>query len=276
MEPTFLSLLKADATREQLEKWCRGQTQVMWAGDDRNLCRVLGKYLMYVHASDNALTPHLSLNGIWESWITMAIARHLKPGMRCMDVGACYGYYSLLMSDIVGREGHVEAWEPYWPNYVRMNALMNGLDVTVARQAMGTSSGELWCEQPPLRCTFNAGAMLMVDCNTRSGLPSTPRSPVRAPAAQQIDLIKIDVEGAEVDVWQALAGVREVSPSLTVCMEFTPSKHADPEAFIDTIERDGFDLGAVGHDGVPRSIALRDALLPDTGDFRMLWLKKKS
>ncbi len=136
MRPTFLSLLKADATREQLEEWCRGQTRVMPAGDV-NLCRVLGKYLMYVIPQDLTLTPHLALDGIWESWVTMAIARHLKPGMRCMDVGACYGYYSLLMADVVGPSGYVEAWEPIYEELVGINAALNGLDLTVVPYAMG-------------------------------------------------------------------------------------------------------------------------------------------
>ena len=96
-----------------------------------------------------------------------------------------------------------------------------------------------------------------------------------APDPGAYDFIKIDVEGAEADVWQALAGVRSLSPNLTVCMEFTPEKHENPVAFLELLTSDGFELGTVGHDGTPRSCSLDEALVPDTGNFRMLWLTRK-
>ena len=96
MPLTFKQLIEHDASREQIEDWCRGKAQSYLVpfedGASAVACRVLGKYIMYCAALDSALTPHLALNGIWEPWITMAIARHVQPGMRCMDIGACYGY----------------------------------------------------------------------------------------------------------------------------------------------------------------------------------------
>ncbi len=66
-----------------------------------------------------------------------------------------------------------------------------------------------------------------------------------------------------------------MSPGLTVCMEFTPSQHEAPQAFLQQLTTDGFELGTVGHDGVPRKCSLEEALVPDTGAFRMLWLTRK-
>jgi hypothetical protein len=57
-------------------------------------------------------------------------------------------------------------------------------------------------------------------------------------------------------------------------MEFTPSMHTDPLPFLNRLTGDGFDLGTVGHDGVPRRCSLDEALVPDTGGFRMLWLTR--
>ncbi len=74
-------------------------------------------------------------------------------------------------------------------------------------------------------------------------------------------------------MWRALAGVRALSPNLTVCMEFTPSRHDVPHEFLELLESE-FELGTVGHDGVPRRISAEEALVPDTGDFRMLWLAR--
>lgn len=273
MKPTFLSLLHAHATREQLEEWCRSQTQSYAMEGPTMACRVLGKYLMFCHRRDTALTPHLALDGIWEPWITMAIARHVKPGMSCMDVGACYGYYSLLMADIVGSAGYVEAWEPVWGHYVQQNADLNGLPVEVRSAPMGTGN-----ESFTFRVTdrsFNAGDVKLVPYRPppASALPIVCMD---GPVGIPYDFIKIDVEGAEADVWEALSDVRKVSPRLTVCMEFTPKKHENPDEFLLKLVADGFALGTVGHDGVPRACSAGEALTADTGGFRMLWLTRKN
>ncbi len=272
MAATFMSLLAAGATREQLEEWCRSKTQSYPAdvAGQGIACRVLGKYIMFAAAGDTALTPHLVLNGIWEPWITMAIASHVKPGMRCMDVGACYGYYAMLMADIVGVAGVVEAWEPIWGGTVIANANINGFDIGVRRHFMGTGVDQFEYRIP--RGPFNAGDIKAYPSTSTRGWS---RTSMRAPEATGWDFIKIDVEGAEADVWQALSGVREKSPDLTVCMEFTPSQHERPGEFLLQLVADGFELGTVGHDGVPRRISVDEALVPDTGGFRMLWLTRR-
>src|SRR5882672_1357908 len=232
MLQTFLSLLKADATREQLEDWCRSQTQSYSSRGAITACRVLGKYIMYVRNDDSSIAPHLILDGIWEPWITMAIARHVKPGMCCLDVGACYGYYALLMKDIVGESGHVQAWEPVWGALAHQNAAVNGLEMLVLREAMASEKSVLEIRFPNVRASelINAGDVPMRPARGLPGYTNFNQVSASPPEPESFDFIKIDVEGAEADVWKALEGVRKLSPKLTVCMEFTPSKHVDPMA----------------------------------------------
>lgn len=274
MQPTFQQLVAQDATREQLEGWCRQQARAVPVTSELVLCRVLGKYLMYCLARDYALTPHLALDGIWEPWVTMAITRHLKPGMRCLDVGACYGYYSVLMGDLVGEAGLVEAWEPYHSDLLKHNAQLNGVPVSVFPDAMGPGGDYVVVAPPPsdgLKL-FNAGGVEVVD-EDRDTYPYERRVERHQPLGS-FHFIKIDVEGYEAQVWDALGQVLLVNSDLTVCMEFTPSKHPDPLVFLAQIETDGFTIGTVGHDGVPRACSVDEALKPDTGDFRMLWLTR--
>lgn len=267
-------LIGVDATREQIEDWCRAQARAVPV-DDYLLCRVLGKHLMYVHQRDTALTPHLALNGIWEPWITMAIARHVKPGMRCLDIGSCYGYYALLLADLVGKDGYVQAWEPYWGELLKRNIVINGANVEAAISAMGTHYAWLLRSDLP-QGWFNAGDLPMHRLSSDLHRFRTSGAPVLRPESGSYDFIKIDVEGSEDDVWDALKDVRDESPNLTVCMEFTPGCHAKPFNWLESIrDVDGFDIATVGHDGIPRPIPVLEAVVPDTGDFRMLWLTKR-
>lgn len=266
---TLKTLVDHDATREQVEEWCQQRSRALPVGDQLMLCRVLGARLLYTLAGDNALTPHLAMSGIWEPWVSMAIARHLRPGMSCLDVGACYGYYSVLMADIVGESGRVEAWEPYHHALVTQNAELNGLPIVVEPQCLGTGEALVHLAHPSRSRygLFNAGGVATAD----QGLSATVSKPS---GKVTYDFIKVDVEGAEADVWEALrlaAYPRE--HAVTVCLEFTPRLHARPGRFLEQVQSDGFRLGTVGHDGQPRVCSVNEALTPDTGDFRMLWLE---
>ena len=98
--------------RATLEAICRQHYQTARLSEQVILCRVLGKYIVYADPNDVGLTPHLCLDGFWESWITIALARRLTPGWACIDVGANHGYYTLLMADAVESTGRVCAIEP--------------------------------------------------------------------------------------------------------------------------------------------------------------------
>ena len=174
----------------------------------------------------------------------------------------------------MGSDGYVQAWEPVWGDALTLNIHLNGLPVVVVGNAMASGHARLLQKLRPKKTWFfNAGDIKIVPYD---GVPSHGQAMVMtgSPAASVYDFIKIDVEGAEADVWQALTGVRELSPNLTVCMEFTPGAHTDPMAFVELLMNDGFVMGTVGHDGVPRACSLDEALVPDTGEFRMLWLTR--
>lgn len=276
---TILDLLAANLPREQIEHWCQQQARGIPVTGDIVLSRVLGKYLLYSLGHDSALTPHFAMGGIWEPWITMAIARHVRPGMRCLDVGACYGYYSVLMADLVGRTGTVDCYEPVkeLADLLTSNLSLNGVlqRALVEQGAVGTNVGSdgVVCRPSP-----NGSGLVNV-----GGTSVQPWDPVHRPAGGEFvsyrrphgtfDFIKVDTEGSEGDVWAALRNC--FADKTVVCLEFTPGMHEHPEAFVEQIVADGFVLGSVGHDGVPRPINHQEALVPDTGNFLTLWLTRQ-
>lgn len=280
MTHTIKSLVQLDVSREHIEEWCRSQACAVPIAAEQPLllCRVLGKYLIYALARDSALTPHLAMKGIWEPWVTMAIARHLKPGMRCIDVGACYGYYSVLMADLVGPTGAVDAWEPIHHDLVRLNRNVNGVSVNVLPYVMGARDENLVSMVPDrgFGGLFNAGgARTVLPESMACRSPHAVRVDMVKPGGFQADFIKIDVEGAEQDVWESLDYLTGSTKPLTVCMEFTPHKHQKPEEFLDSICCLGFYLHTIAPDGSTPAISVEDAVKPDTGEFRMLWLERK-
>lgn len=61
---------------------------------------------------DVGFAPHIIMDGFWEYWITQFIAARMKDGAVVLDVGANFGYYTLLMSDLIGPSGKCIAFEP--------------------------------------------------------------------------------------------------------------------------------------------------------------------
>jgi SAM-dependent methyltransferase len=91
------------------------------------LTLVLGHLKMIVAPMDTVQSPHLLLDGYFEPAVSQAFARLIRPGMRVLDIGARYGYFSLLAADLAGPEGHVDAVESNagYFGFLRQNVGLN-------------------------------------------------------------------------------------------------------------------------------------------------------
>lgn len=151
------------------------------------------------------------------------LRRLVQPGMVVADVGANIGLLTLVMAWAAGPTGKVIAFEPEAvprSNLEKMKHL-NGLSwVEVRDQAVGERAGQL---------TFHVSDI--IGHSSLYALPETEGSReiqvevVRlddvAPA-KRLDVVKIDVEGAELDVLAGMQGVIARNPDLAVVAEFGP------------------------------------------------------
>ena len=103
--------------RTHLEAMIRARTGYAAIAPDAGLARVLGRYKMYVAPDDDAISSHLIMDGFWEMWNTIFLGGFIRPGWTVIEIGAHLGYFSMLMSDLVGPTGRLVGFEP-----VRRNA----------------------------------------------------------------------------------------------------------------------------------------------------------
>ena len=267
------------ADRATLERVSREQCQVASLAPGTVLCRVLGTYLAYVDPDDVGMTPHLCLNGFWESWITLALIRALKPGAHCVDVGANVGYYSLIMADVAGSSGRLLAVEPNpaAAALVRLNLEINGLldgAEVVETAAFDRSQDQVAFAIPPRR-----GLMARLCDTPQEGetvLPVATASIDQMTAGwSRVDVVKIDAEGAEDVIWRGMAATLERNPRILVILEFTPARYADPAAFVAGIVAAGFVLRHIAHDGTVVEIPAGH-LTGGTADWWMLYLTREA
>jgi FkbM family methyltransferase len=149
--------------------------------------------------------------------------KFLRPGMTFLDIGAHHGLYSVVAARKMGRDGRVVAFEPSPRERQRMRLHLryNGIDsVTVEPCALSTEEGV-------------AELTVVVDgFHTMNSLRTPPLDQVTKQITvgktsldiylcreriERVDLIKIDTEGGEVDVFRGADGLLSRIRPLIIC-----------------------------------------------------------
>lgn len=150
-----------------------------------------------------------TLNGRYEPHVRKVIEQILKEGDCFLDIGAAYGFFSLLAATLVGEGGQVYAVEPNEQNVklfessIRSNGFNN---VTVMQ--MGASDR---VETLFMHAGVGNGATSVVGAKDNPFAARTvlgaPLDQLLAYRANPVNLIKIDVEGFE---HKALLGAQRI------------------------------------------------------------------
>lgn len=160
---------------------------------------------------------------MYEPGTTKVIKSLLKPGMSAVDVGAHIGYYSRLFARLVGERGRVYAFEPnpktfailvantkVFPNVTRFNmAVLDEEKEITLYQSVNSATDSVWAASvrggPSGSFVVNAVALDDILTNVR------------------VHLVKIDVEGSELEVLCGMQSVLSRSSELTLIVECNPS-----------------------------------------------------
>ncbi len=158
------------------------------------------------------------VQGRYESEECAFVERYLRPGMCILDVGAHHGFYTLLASLKTGPTGRVLAFEPSpreRAKLVRHLRLNRRANVKVFDRALGSAEG--------------AAELFLVD-GTETGCNSLRRPNVVQPTTAvsvrvdtldgclasegiaKADFVKLDVEGAEIEVLKGAVNMLERRP----------------------------------------------------------------
>jgi FkbM family methyltransferase len=161
------------------------------------------------------------VRGVLEPSVQEALRRHVSPGSTVYDVGANIGFFTLVAARLAGPSGAVEAFEPL-PDAVaglqRHVAMNDARTVTVHEAAVGAHSGRAqlmavqegsWSHLAQRGRHPDTQDVLEVAIVTIDDLVAAGR---RAP-----DVVKIDVEGAEIDVLEGMAKTIRAHSPVIIC-----------------------------------------------------------
>ena len=144
----------------------------------------------------------------------------IDDGMLVADIGANLGGYSMLASKRAGPRGRVYAFEPEPDNFRRLSRRVAGLhNVVPVGKAIGASSGEATLNVDPFhqRHSLNrsGGRSITVAVTTLDDF-------VREHSLPGFDVVKLDIEGAELEAIAGMPGVLSGSRRPVVLCEVHP------------------------------------------------------
>jgi FkbM family methyltransferase len=200
------------------------------------------------------------LTGRYEPQETALLQHILRPGMTFVDVGANWGYFTLCAAHLVGRTGRVVSIEvdPRACGTLKANIERNKLEsVTVLEMAASDAPGVLRLHE------YEAGAndsgnfgLISRDAIMNShrvfDVAASPIDDVLDRAGiEQVDLLKMDIEGAEgralTGLRRALAGRRIKFLVLEVHPEYLRDQGTSPEEVVAHLRGFGYRPWKIDH-----------------------------
>jgi FkbM family methyltransferase len=224
------------------------------AGDDLMLVKFHG-FTMY--ADHREVTVGFRL-GLYEPATTFVFKRLLQPGDIVVDIGAHWGYFTLLSATLCGGAGKVFAFEPHPRNYalLRKGIEANCFTNVVATQkavsnqsgtaklllGLGSGLNSLRYVPPQFQVPQGSEDQIIVDTVTLDNFFS--QHPIHP------KIIKMDIEGAEPLALEGMRNMIEQNPDLVLITEFLPHYLGAniAEDFLGRLRGYGFEVVAINDD----------------------------
>ncbi len=202
--------------------------------------------------SDVAVSGSLALGSFEETEVDM-FREKLETGMTVIDIGANIGYYTIIAGKRIGVNGKVFAFEPEENNFslLTRNISLNKLNnVAIFKIALADKTGE---------------KSLYLDDNNRGHHSLSSQKPetekrvmvmtdtldniLEKSGSLRVDLIKMDIEGAEFLALEGMAKTLASNPELIIFTEFYPQAIGrlgrSPLQFLKNLVKLGFSLSEI-------------------------------
>lgn len=204
----------------------------------------------------DTISREVCFTGRYEPQETQLAMRLLRPGMTTVDVGANWGYFTLVCAHLVGAQGRVIALEPHphLSSLLAENASTNGLSqVEVLRLAAGADSGargfvgfDAHAGNWGLSRTAQSAEDADFECETAS-----VDALLDAKGIDRVDLVKIDIEGGEADALRGMTDGLARHRYRYVLLECHPEQlrqlGTSVEACLEPLRRAGYQGWRIDH-----------------------------
>ncbi len=178
---------------------------------------------MYVAPPDGAIGKYIIDNHSWEPHVTRTLRQRIKPGMVFVDIGANIGYFSMLAASIIGSSGKVLAFEPdpFNASLIYLNGQKNGFtNIEIYPFAVAETKKIVVYDNLDGNGTISNPGNDSKTLTSRNVVHAIKLDDILS-QEDLIDIIKIDIEGAEhLALLGATALIKRHKP--LIIAEFSP------------------------------------------------------
>jgi FkbM family methyltransferase len=231
MNPSYLAVLLYRAvlrilSRTPVRKWFVARKVNAWLFEGlfrhlRSPQVKVGKYRLSLDPGDHNA---LSIYGRYEPLTTDLVKRIVRKGDVALDVGANVGWFTLVLSELVGQTGRVYSFEPHPEHFlllsknIKQNKLTN---VVPVRKAVADQNGvlDLYINEdcPGGHTLFKYGGVdkpMEVEVIRLDDFADLLTSGV--------DFVKMDIEGAEGQAIRGMSKILNKNRRIKIVTEFFP------------------------------------------------------
>lgn len=179
-------------------------------------------------SGDFGVTFEAESTGEYEPTTTQLLEELLEQGMTFVDVGAHVGLFALPAALWVGDSGRVVAFEPHPDNFSLLEQNISGnvfpCNIEAIQSAVSDGSGPVQLHMS----TFNTGDHQLFHKGGRNTIEVQCISlDEYFPVGTKVDVIKMDVQGAEAAAFRGMQRVLEENNSIQVVWELSPAQLKD-------------------------------------------------
>lgn len=243
--------------------------KIRWLIPDRYSVYSVAGGKIYLNVKESSMMLARSF-GLYEQEKMKAVQAFLKRGDSFVDVGGNKGDFALLAAKLAGENGNVVCVEPEPTNlgWIRRSIELNGYkNIHLCNLALSDHDGE---------CTLYLGTKSGFH-TLLSGAPDRDKGSVtvktrtldnllRELEVRAVNVLKIDVEGAELQVLKGATETIRANPDMVILLDVHPFLGVDPSAVFECLRAVGltpcqmcppYNVPATPHEGIYDIVARR-------------------
>ena len=246
----ILSILKNTIIYEKLKKDFLTSKGIVFH-DNTTASKSIDKHIFYFNHNDPVLVEQFYDIKSYEKTTTSLLSKIVHKQMNILNIGANIGIFSILLSDLVGDDGKVFAFEPFPENinFLKRNIKENNCEnLTVIPKAVSSKSGK--------------SQLFLKESSTWHFLSSSKSSEFKSITVDTIsvddflkhksikpDLIMMDAEGSELDIFDGMHETISKTSKISIICEYNPyaleQAGTDGTNFLEKISQLGFQINLI-------------------------------
>ncbi|GHU18728.1 hypothetical protein FACS189472_07470 [Alphaproteobacteria bacterium] len=231
------------------------QHEYKYEGSKYKLCKT-NQGLWIATIENDFVSSHIEYTSVWEPHVTDYLVKNVKQSDTIIEIGANIGYYTTLLAKLVSKNGKVYSYEANKEVYdlACLSLKMNDLSdiATIKNVAICDKKGmvDFVCIEPDVNSggAVNIGmSHILAEKRLLHGAKIMAVEAVSLdedlPNLENVDWLRMDIEGSEILALQGAKRIINSSPNLTIVMEWAPNamkKYGNVSKLIDDMHGYGF------------------------------------